>query len=473
MRILYLAPLLTIPDLGTASLPSASAFVHLFEWSWSDVALECEHFLGPKGYTAVQISPPSEHIIGNEWWTRYQPVTYNLTSRSGDENAFKDMVDRCNKVGVGIYADAVFNHVAAGSGTGIAGSKYGNRQTPLYDQADFHHNGQDLSSNCEVSNYQDKWNVQNCDLVGLPDLCTGCQKVQGTISRYLEKLLSLGVKGFRIDAAKHQDASQLAELLSQVSGPKPYIFQEVISGVNEAVTTSMYTSIGQVSEFGYARQLDPNFLNMGKLKYLDSFGEKWGLMNSANAVVFLDNHDTQRGEAQLTYKSGALYTFANIFMLAHPYGYPKVMSSYYFSQKDQGPPMVPVYTSSGSSCMDGQNWVCEHRIPEIANMVGWRKVAGDAAITSFVSSDDGNGIMFCRGSNACVALNRATSPWNVRLKFTLAPGDYHDVLRADDVSHCPTVTVDGQGFANIEVPALNGVALHVDAARSKLQAVVV
>lgn len=40
----------------------AGAFVHLFEWSWGDIAVECETFLGPKGYKAVQVSPPNEHI---------------------------------------------------------------------------------------------------------------------------------------------------------------------------------------------------------------------------------------------------------------------------------------------------------------------------------------------------------------------------------------------------------------------------
>ena len=25
-----------------------SVFVHLFEWKWSDIAAECERFLGPK-----------------------------------------------------------------------------------------------------------------------------------------------------------------------------------------------------------------------------------------------------------------------------------------------------------------------------------------------------------------------------------------------------------------------------------------
>ena len=46
-------------------------------------------------------------------------------------------------------------------------------------------------------------------------------------------------------------------------------------------------------------------------RYLDTLGEKWGLIGSDSAVVFLDNHDTQRGEAQLTYKSGSIYTLAN------------------------------------------------------------------------------------------------------------------------------------------------------------------
>ena len=30
--------------------------VHLFEWSWISVAQECEAFLGPKGFCAVQVT---------------------------------------------------------------------------------------------------------------------------------------------------------------------------------------------------------------------------------------------------------------------------------------------------------------------------------------------------------------------------------------------------------------------------------
>ena len=29
--------------------------VHLFEWTWENIARECEEYLGPKGYCAVQV----------------------------------------------------------------------------------------------------------------------------------------------------------------------------------------------------------------------------------------------------------------------------------------------------------------------------------------------------------------------------------------------------------------------------------
>ena len=222
---------------------STGASVQLFEWSWADVATECETFLSKKGYKGVQISPPSEHIQGSQWWTRYQPVTYNLVSRSGDEAAFKDMVSRCNKVGVSIIADAVINHMAAGSGTGIAGSKYGSRSYPAYTPEDFHHDANNVNKNCAVNNYNNKTNVQYCDLTGLPDLMTSSAKVQTTIADYINKMASLGVKGIRVDAAKHQDDGEMSGIIKKLPSGF-YVGQEVIGSTGEAVQPSMYYSTG-------------------------------------------------------------------------------------------------------------------------------------------------------------------------------------------------------------------------------------
>mmetsp|Transcript_19187 Transcript_19187/g.26207 ORF Transcript_19187/g.26207 Transcript_19187/m.26207 type:complete len:334 (+) Transcript_19187:51-1052(+) len=305
------------------------ASVQLFEWSWDDVANECETVLGPKGYKAVQVSPPNEHITGSPWWTRYQPVSYNIISRSGTASEFSDMVKRCNAVNVHIIVDAVINHMAAGSGTGVGGSKFGSRTYPYYSPNDFHHDSNSVYTNCEVNNYQDKYNVQYCDLTHLPDLLTSSSYVQSQIVGYLKNLYSLGVKGIRIDAAKHQDAAELSAITKQLPSDF-YIGQEVIGSSGEAVQPSMYYSLGQVSEFYYADYLDTNIINQNKMVYLQTFGEAWGLMPDKYAAVFLDNHDTQRnGRAQLTYKSPALYTFANMFMLAWPYGNVTCYSMYH------------------------------------------------------------------------------------------------------------------------------------------------
>lgn len=37
---------------------------------------------------------------GRPWWEKYQPVSYILENRSGDEAALADMIRRCNNVGI-------------------------------------------------------------------------------------------------------------------------------------------------------------------------------------------------------------------------------------------------------------------------------------------------------------------------------------------------------------------------------------
>src|SRR5690348_7775230 len=120
------------PTLAQTYRPSGHAaagdvFVHLFEWRWADVALECEEVLAPFGYRAVQISPPQEAavIAGAPWWQRYQPVSYSVErSRSGTRAELANMIARCRAVGVDVYVDAVVNHMTAGAGTGSNGTVY-------------------------------------------------------------------------------------------------------------------------------------------------------------------------------------------------------------------------------------------------------------------------------------------------------------------------------------------------------------
>ena len=236
------------------------------------------------------MSPPNEHLAGSQWWTRYQPVSYNIISRSGNETAFTSMVKRCSAVGVGIIVDSVINHMAGGSGISITGTSFSNRQFAMYSPQDFHHDTNNIYSNCQVTNNSDKNNVQSCDLVGLPDLLTSSEYVQSTIANYLNHLASLGVFGIRIDAAKHQDASEMAGITKRLPAGF-YIGQEVVDvvgEVGEAVTSSMYYGIGQVSEFLYSDSLCSNVIADGRMMYLNNLGESFGLMPDQYAAIFID-----------------------------------------------------------------------------------------------------------------------------------------------------------------------------------------
>lgn len=468
-------------DPATAASPSGAiaqlaaaprtVFVHLFEWKWSDVAKECETYLGPKGFAAVQISPAAEHVraAGNPWWERYQVAGYRVESRSGTRAEFANMVQRCQAAGVEIYADVVVNHMASGDGTGIAGTAYQHYNYPgLYQTQDFHH----CAGDGDIHNYQDRWEVQNCELVDLADLNTGSDYVRGKIAAYLQDLRSLGVAGFRIDATKHIPAADIANILGRVSGA-PYVFQEVIDLGGEPITAGEYFGSGDVTEFKHSSEIGRVF-KTGNLAWLSNFGTAWGFMPSASAIVFTDNHDNQRGHGGggnvVTHKDGQLYNLANIFMLAWPYGYPQLMSSYAFTSADQGPPADASGNTRGpwatGTLNCGGEWVCEHRRRAIGNMVAFHNVTQAAFSVSNWWSNGANQIAFSRGNLGFVAINKEGGALTRTFTTGLPAGVYCDVIHGDpSPGACsgPTITVNTAGLATFTVAAMDAVALHVNA----------
>ncbi|MER5813393.1 carbohydrate-binding module family 20 domain-containing protein [Streptomyces sp. NPDC002033] len=417
----------------------------LFEWRFDSVAKACTDSLGPAGYGYVQVSPPQEHIQGPQWWTSYQPVSYKIAGRLGDRAAFQRMVAACHGAGVKVVADSVINHMAAGDGVGTGGSPYTKYGYPgLYSGADMD------DCRATVSNYQDRANVQNCELVQLADLDTGEDYVRGRIAGYLNDLLSLGVDGFRIDAAKHMPAADLAAIKSRLSNPGVYWKQEAIYGAGEAVQPGEYLGNGDVQEFRYGRDLKRVFQNEN-LAYLKNFGEAWGYLPSGQAGVFVDNHDTERGGDTLSYKDGSAYTLASVFMLAWPYGSPDVHSGYEWTDKDAGPPNG----GSVNTCY-ADGWKCQHAWREISSMVGFRNSARGQGVTDWW--DNGaDQIAFGRGSKAYVVINHETGPLTRTFQTSLPAGGYCDVQSGRAVS------VDSGGRFTATLGAGTALALHAGA----------
>lgn len=484
------------PTLPSTWRPSGRAaagdvLVHLFEWPWPDIANECESVLGPAGVALVQVSPPQEHSLtpNRDWSERYQPVSYSLArSRSGTEAQFVDMVNRCQAAGVGIVVDAVINHMTnfPSPGVGSNGTSYTKYNYPgLWTQADFH-------SSCTVTNYQSAANVQDCELLSLPDLNTGSPTVRQKLADYLVSLGRMGVTGYRIDAAKHIQQVQLDDIIDRANTtlagegkPIPYLFLEVIGGGGEALSPPDYYGVGyssggaaDITEFGFTG-VGNKFRNVNgeKLSDLNPTGPPghqfspaaWGLMPSAKALIFLQNHDTQRN-CGLGYQDGSRFRLATVWMLAQPYGFPSILSGYAFtcpSGNSMGPTSdgngwtLPVSCAASLETASVGQWVCEHRDPSIRTMVRFRKVVAGSP-TAHWWDDGADAIAFSRGSVGFVAINGNASQLQQLLQTGLSPGTYCDRLTGGRVGGAcagTALTVDQAGTAQVNLAPRTAVAV--------------
>lgn len=438
--------------LGAPDVPGrGSTALNLFQWTWDSVAAECTSVIGPAGFAYVQVSPPQEHIQGTTWWTSYQPVSYKLESKLGSRAQFKNMVDTCERAGVGVIADTVINHMTGadvGSGTGTGGSAFGVDHFPgLYDRGSFN----DCRTN--IASYNDRYQVQNCRLVSLQDLRTGSDPVRDRIAGYLNDLLSLGVAGFRIDASKHIPASDLEAIKSRLTDRNAFWVHEVIGAAGEPIQPSEYLGSGDSHEFQYARNLK-NYMD-GSIAGIRGITN--GLLPSDRAGVFVDNHDTERdGHGTMSYKWGQKYILGNVFMLAYPYGWPTVYSGYKFTDRDAGVPGASSSSVPAASCSNSAVWTCTQRLPEIRGMVKFRAAVGSSQVTSWW--DNGNNhIAFGRGDKGYVVINNEPNPVTRTYQTTLPAGQYSDLVSATGA----TYTVDASGRFTATVPQYGALALAV------------
>lgn len=447
---------------------------NLWEWNWTSIAKECRTVLGPAGYGAVQVAPPQDSInnptgsVKHPWWEVYQPVGYALNSRMGTESDFKAMVSACRSSGVQVIVDAVINHMTGQGSTSYdpAATGWSKYDYPgLYTAGDFHTYPADCpQASNTIADFNDYLQVTKCELVGLADLRTESDQVRSQIAGYLNKLLSYGVTGFRVDAAKHIGQADLAAIVKKlnrtVDGKRPYIALEVPPGGPGRLTPFAFQDVGNLLGFDFATQVKAAFTS--NLTDLTVFGEDAGLLPSDKSLAFVQNHDTERDGSTLSYKDGPTNTLATEFLLAYGYGRPEVYSGFAFAGRDDSPPADENGFVSNADCDNG--WACTHRSRGVANLVDFHDYVGNAAVQNIY--DDGvNLLAFSRGNKGWIAINNHTTPQTQTFQTGLSAGIYCDIIHgsfgdAPGKKSCsgPTVTVDNAGQATITVPAKDSVA---------------
>lgn len=397
-----------------------------------------------------QISPANEHLVfqNHPWWERYQPISYIVQTRSGNADNFRNMSRRCNDNGVRIYADVVLNHMAGVNTKPVMGTASSTADPEKFSYPAVPYKNVHFHKSCQIDDWTNSTLVRNCQLSGLRDLNQTHEHVRTKIVDYMNELISMGVAGFRIDNAKHIRPSDLEAIFSRLnnlnvdfgfaSNSRPFFYHDLAdSGTDtESMGRWEYTHLGLITEFIYPGEIGRAFRGKTKLKFLRNWGPQWNFLPSKCAIVFVEDHELQRGfgisgQDVLTSRDGRAYEMAIAFLLAHPFGTARLISSYEFQHNAAGPPSN-IFGEIESPIIDNEKgcqrgWVCEHRWDSIANMVEFRNEVYGSGFSNWWDNSQKQ-IAFSRGEKGFVVWNLDDNDLNENMQTCLPAGIYCDVI---------------------------------------------
>ncbi|MEO1573921.1 MAG: alpha-amylase family protein [Pseudomonadota bacterium] len=227
--------------------------LHAFNWTYAEVRDKAQE-IADIGYRKVLVAPPLKSGGNCAWWARYQPQDYRVIDHClGNTETFQAMINALGQRGVDVYADIVLNHMANERNGAVdfpgnaALSNYSSNAAYWQRQRLFGNLGQglfgpfDFHAEACISDYNNVWQVQNWRICGgggdrgLPDLNPN-NWVRQQQRAYLTALKNMGVKGFRVDAAKHMTNWHMNQVFTSSIKSGMHTFGEVITGggVNSA-----------------------------------------------------------------------------------------------------------------------------------------------------------------------------------------------------------------------------------------------
>jgi alpha-amylase len=418
-------------DNASYQIEKTDVILHAFDWPYAYITANAGA-IGELGYRSVLVSPAMKSCIhedGTYWWQRYQPQDYRvIDNQLGNTHDFTEMVKALEQQGVRVYVDVVFNHMANEAhkrddlqypcATDI--KTYNDNKEKYQSQALFG----DLSEPLflkehfvdafEIKDWKDPWEVQNgritggSDDPGLPTLKV-CDYVIEQQQNYLKALKKMGVKGFRIDAAKHMTIEHLQRIWTEDITENMHIFGEIIT--DGGATKEEYelflkpyiekTELGAYdfplfSTLFHALQKDGNMESL-----VNPYSVGQALFNF-RATTFAITHDIPNNEMF----QGMLFDEQDEW-LAYSY----------ILGRDGGVPLV--YTDLNPSEILDYNgkprWMDSWKDPRMAKMIMFHNYAHGENMLSIIADKDM--IVFARGEKGIVVINKSDSKAFVELQW--------------------------------------------------------
>ena len=228
------------------------------------------------GFNAIWISPIVENTEGS-YHGYHMTNLYKLNPHFGSEEDFKLLIKTCHEKDIWIMVDVVVNHV------GLVGVDY-SKIYPFNSKEHYH-------NVCQITNWNNQWQIENCRLSNLPDLNHENKWVEQKLLQWIHDLIKkYNIDGLRIDTVievpkwfwdKFREAAGVFQIGEAFNGNIDYI-ADYQNHLDSLFNYPLYYII-EKSFCGSFRELENYWFNIRPKFVLPEY-----------IANFVENHDNPR-----------------------------------------------------------------------------------------------------------------------------------------------------------------------------------
>ena len=416
---------------------NTETILHVWSWNFPTIAENMKQ-IADAGFTMLQTSPVNacfspeggnvkilDEKEGN-WYHYYQPTDWTIGNNIvGTEAEMKAMLDSAAKYDIRVLVDVLPNHTAFNIDlvTEEFYAAVGGRDKM------FHTHGLE-----GINNYNDRTQCTHQGVGGLPDVNTENPLFQKYYMQFVNKLVEMGVRGFRYDTAKHIGVH--SDPVDAEAGVKENDFWDVATGRKEVLGVSL--AIPYDSLFVYGEVLQDK--NVPEEEYASYFGQtasSYGHVlrevlakRSAKDIDVLDwyhraapeylttwveSHDTYCNANESAGLTDAQIRTGWVFLTARQNGIPLFYSR----------PMNSTRENYFGDNLLGARGNDEFFHPEVVAVNKFRK-SMEGQVEDVQIAEDGEVIVVNRGDKGAAVINFALEANDVALATALPDGEYKD-----------------------------------------------
>ena len=416
---------------------NTETILHVWSWNFPTITENMKQ-IADAGFTMIQTSPVNacfspeggnikilDEKEGN-WYHYYQPTDWTVGNNIvGTEEQMQAMLDEAKKYGIRVLVDVLPNHTAFNIDlvTDEFYEAVGGRDKM------FHTYG--LQG---INDYNDRTQCTHQGVGGLPDVNTENPLFQKYYMEFVNKLIEMGVRGFRYDTAKHIGVH--SDPVDAEAGVTENDFWDVATGRKEVLGVSLAIDYNELFVYGEVLQ-DRNVPEEEYASYFGQTASSYGhvlrevlakgharendLMQwyhraaPEHLTTWVESHDTYCNANESAGLTDAQIRTGWVFLTARQNGTPLFYSR----------PMNSTRENYFGDNLLGARGNDEFFHPEVVAVNNFRKdMNGEVESVAFAENTET--VAVSRGNKGVAVINFSGNVNELALATTLLDGEYKD-----------------------------------------------